>query len=106
MNQGLPIVKKISEVDFENDNFVLIKGDNENIFEFEKTKFCKKPFVGIPCKVDYVNGKVIPVVGYDAIIDNKYHLIKILSYKSSNHISIESYTDAKVYVISLDDLRP
>lgn len=101
---ALPITHCISEViDQDKEWFVKIKGDDDNFFKFEKSSQCKKPIKGLPVKI--VNEKAILEEKYDAVIEDKYHLIVIKNVKKEE-LEVESVTTGLTYQITTENLRP
>lgn len=101
---ALPTIHKVSEVIAEDkDWFVKVIGDEDNFFKFEKSSKCKKPIVGLPVYI--VNEKAFLNEKYDALIEDKYHLISIKNIKKEQ-IEVESVTTGLTYQITTENLRP
>lgn len=96
---------KITKIETSTGDYLIqINGDEDNWYEFQKMRWCKKPIIDYP--VFIIMSKAIPVEKHDAIIDNKLHLVTILDTKDDNHIKVESVTTGGTYNIKTEDLRP
>lgn len=101
---GVPKIFFIKSFEKENDKYYVTLKNDDNIIEFEKRKWCRKPITGFPVIIE--NDKAIPCERYDAQIDLKYHIIIFKDCKDEGFLRIESLTSGLTHNITIKDLRP